>query len=53
MDIYPASCSIIINCEGIKAFSSKIQSIEFIDLAESALKALEKLSIENSHSILE
>lgn len=53
MDIFPASCATIINNGGIGAFSSRIQSFDFIDLAESALKALERISIEQSRSILD
>ena len=53
MDIFPASCAPVINAGGIEAFASKIQSIDFIDLAESAIRALEKISIEQSRSILE
>ena len=53
MDIFPNCCSTIINNTGIQAFSSRIQSFDFIDLAESGIKALERLSVEQSRSILE
>ena len=48
MDIYPQSCGVISQNGGIQAFSQRIQNIEFIDLAENAIKALEKLSYEHS-----
>jgi len=41
MDIFPNSCSVIISNQGIQAFSARIQSFDFIDLAEASIKAIE------------
>lgn len=52
MDIFPTSVNIIINCQGVSALSQKIQNLEYIDLAEKAIKALEKISSESAVSVL-
>lgn len=52
MDIYPSSVNTIINHHGVSALSQKIQSLEYIDLAEKAIKALERISSESANSVL-
>ena len=52
MDIYPSSVNTIINHQGVTALSQKIQSLEYIDLAEKAIKALERISSESANSVL-
>lgn len=53
LDIIPQACRIIVNCGGIEILCQKIQNIEYIDVAESAIRALEKVSVEYGPSILE
>lgn len=53
LDIVPQACRIIVNCGGIEILCQKIQNIEYIDVAESAIRALEKVSVEYGPSILE
>lgn len=38
MDILPNSCNTVVNCGGVKIFVEKIQHIEYIDVAEQAIK---------------
>ena len=38
IDIFPSVCNNIVNCEGVKHLCTKIQNIEYIDLAEGAIK---------------
>jgi E3 ubiquitin-protein ligase TRIP12 len=52
MDIFPSAVNTIINHQGVAALSQKIQNLEYIDLAEKAIKALERISSEAAHSIL-
>jgi E3 ubiquitin-protein ligase TRIP12 len=52
MDIFPSAVNTIVNHQGVAALSLKIQNLEFIDLAEKAIKALERISSESASSIL-
>lgn len=52
MDIFPSAVNTIINHQGVAALSQKIQSLEYIDLAEKAIKALERISSEAANSVL-
>ena len=52
MDIFPSSVNTIINHHGVTVLSQKIQNLEYIDLAEKAIRALERISSEAAHSVL-
>eukprot|EP01103_Thecamoeba_quadrilineata_P015346 TRINITY_DN481_c1_g1_i1.p1 TRINITY_DN481_c1_g1~~TRINITY_DN481_c1_g1_i1.p1 ORF type:complete len:1638 (-),score=371.48 TRINITY_DN481_c1_g1_i1:6-4919(-) len=52
MESLPSSCSSIVHYGAVPMFCSKLLSIEFIDLAEQSLQALEKLSVEHPASVL-
>lgn len=52
MDIFPSAVNTIINHQGVTALSQKIQNLEYIDLAEKAIKALERISSESAISVL-
>lgn len=52
MDIFPSAVNTIINHQGVTALSEKIQNLEYIDLAEKAIKALERISSESANSVL-
>ena len=52
MDILPNCCNTVVNCGGVKILVERIQHIEYIDVAEQAIKGLEKISTENPHSIV-
>lgn len=57
MEIFPSSVNTIINKSNdngsiIGALSSKIQNLEYIDVAEKAIKALERISLESAASVL-
>ena len=52
MDIFPNAVNTIINHQGVTSLSQKIQSLEYIDLAEKAIKALERISSEAGNSVL-
>lgn len=52
MDIFPSAVNTIINHQGVAALSQKIQSLEYIDLAEKAIRALERISSEAANSVL-
>ena len=51
-DVFPPSCSYIIRHGAVDAFCARLLSIEYIDLAEQSLQALEKLSHEHPGSLL-
>lgn len=53
MDIFPNAVNTIINHQGVTALSQKIQNLEYIDLAEKAIKALERISSEAAGSVLQ
>lgn len=57
MDIFPSSVNTIINKSNDKgsvigALSNKIQNLEYIDVAEKSIKALERISSESAITIL-
>ena len=53
MDIFPNICNNIVKNGGVKCFAQVLErSMGFIDLNEACIKALEKISIENTHAIL-
>lgn len=52
LDIMPAASKFLVNSGGVEVLCQKMQNFEFIDVAESAIKALEKISYEFGLSIL-
>lgn len=52
MDALPNVANLVASTGGVSAICSKLTNIEFIDMAEHAIKALEKLSYENGPAIL-
>lgn len=48
----PSSCLAIVRHEGVPALCARLLSIEYIDLAEQCLQALEKLSTEHPQACL-
>ena len=53
LDINPRFTSCIVKQNGIKSIINLTQNIEFIDLAESSIKCIEKMSIETPFILLE
>jgi hypothetical protein len=53
IDILPNLTKIFVSSGAIPAICAKLTSFEFIDLAESAIKALEKLGHEHGQAILQ
>lgn len=51
-DVFPPACSYIIRHGAVSAFCARLLNIEYIDLAEQSLQALEKLSHEHPGSLL-
>mmetsp|Transcript_12243 Transcript_12243/g.39389 ORF Transcript_12243/g.39389 Transcript_12243/m.39389 type:complete len:1911 (-) Transcript_12243:1069-6801(-) len=52
MDAIPSSSAAIVHFDGVPLFCERLLSIEYIDLAEQALHALEKLSQEHPLAVL-
>lgn len=52
-DVLPTSCSAIVRHGAVPAFCARLLTIEYIDLAEQSLQALEKLSHEHPHALLQ
>jgi len=52
MDAIPSSSAAIVHFDGVPLFCERLLSIEYIDLAEQALHALEKLSQEHPLALL-
>lgn len=52
LDIVPQASGILIINEGVPVLCQKIQNFEYIDVAENAIRALEKMSIEHGAAIL-
>lgn len=52
LDIMPAASKILVNSGGIEVLCLKMQNFEYIDVAESAIKALEKISHDYGLAIL-
>lgn len=51
-DVFPPSCISIIRHGAVPAFCARLLTIEFIDLAEQSLQALEKLSHNHASTLL-
>lgn len=51
-DIFPPACASIIRHGAVPAFCTRLLNIEYIDLAEQSLQALEKLSHRHPGSLL-
>lgn len=51
-DVFPPSCGSIIRHGAVPAFCARLLTIEYIDLAEQSLQALEKLSHDHAGSLL-
>ena len=52
MDVLPSSSTALVHYDAVPLFCEKLLSIEYIDLAEQSLQALEKLSHEHPLAIL-
>jgi E3 ubiquitin-protein ligase TRIP12 len=52
MDAIPSSSAAVVHFDGVQLFCERLLSIEYIDLAEQALHALEKLSQEHPLAVL-
>lgn len=52
-DVLPSSCTVIVRHGAVPAFCARLLTIEYIDLAEQSLQALEKLSHDHSHALLQ
>ncbi len=53
LDINPRYTSCIIKWNGVGKIVKMTQNIEYIDCAESAIKAIEKMSFENPYAMIE
>eukprot|EP01091_Cochliopodium_minus_P006638 TRINITY_DN1664_c0_g5_i1.p1 TRINITY_DN1664_c0_g5~~TRINITY_DN1664_c0_g5_i1.p1 ORF type:complete len:1844 (+),score=682.30 TRINITY_DN1664_c0_g5_i1:44-5533(+) len=53
MSNIPASISFIVKYDGVKKIVAKFQNIEYVDVAESAITTLHKISSENPELVLE
>ncbi|KAL4436702.1 hypothetical protein ABPG75_003841 [Micractinium tetrahymenae] len=51
-DVFPPACGSIIRHGAVPAFCARLLTIEYIDLAEQSLQALEKLSHDHPASLL-
>jgi len=49
----PQSSRVLVNSGGVEVLCQKMQNIEYIDVAEAAIRALEKISFDYGLSILE
>ncbi|KAL6764034.1 armadillo-type protein, partial [Haematococcus lacustris] len=52
-DVIPQSCAPIVRHGAVSSFCQRLLTIEYIDLAEQSLQALEKLSHEHSPALLQ
>eukprot|EP00667_Euglena_gracilis_P000444 EG_transcript_444 len=52
MEALPSSCNVVVGAGAVPVFCEKLLAIEFIDLAEQCLGALDKLSQEHPHVLL-
>lgn len=52
-DVLPQSCGAIVRHGAVVSFCQRLLTIEYIDLAEQSLQALEKLSHEHSPALLQ
>lgn len=46
IEALPVTCSVVVSCQAVPTLCSKLLTIEYIDLAEQSLTALEKLSVD-------
>eukprot|EP00300_Choanocystis_sp_HF-7_P009738 c16608_g1_i1.p1 GENE.c16608_g1_i1~~c16608_g1_i1.p1 ORF type:complete len:1572 (+),score=317.42 c16608_g1_i1:1741-6456(+) len=53
MEAMPPACGVVANSGAPQHLCAKLLSIEFIDLAEESLRAIEKLSVEHSRQLFE
>eukprot|EP00698_Gefionella_okellyi_P017273 TRINITY_DN5031_c0_g1_i1.p1 TRINITY_DN5031_c0_g1~~TRINITY_DN5031_c0_g1_i1.p1 ORF type:complete len:1695 (-),score=309.88 TRINITY_DN5031_c0_g1_i1:43-5127(-) len=53
MDVIPPSCARIVGFGAVPSFCNKLLTIEYIDVAEQSLLALEKISHEHASAILQ
>ena len=52
MEVLPASCNAINSAGAIPIFVARVLTFEYIDLAENAIQALEKISYEHPTAVL-
>jgi E3 ubiquitin-protein ligase TRIP12 len=52
-DVLPSSCGAIVRHGAVPAFCARLLAIEYIDLAEQSLQALEKLSHDHATALLQ
>ena len=52
LDIMPAASKLLVNSGGVEVLCQKMQNFEYIDVAESSIKALEKVSGEFGLAVL-
>ncbi|KAI8471467.1 MAG: armadillo-type protein, partial [Monoraphidium minutum] len=52
-DVLPTSCGAIVRHGAVQAFCARLLAIEYIDLAEQSLQALDKLSNEHPAALLQ
>jgi len=52
LDILPNASSVLVNNDGVLTLCEKVQYFEYSDVAENAIKALEKVSIDYGDAIL-
>src|SRR5690349_19876144 len=52
-DVLPTFCAAIVRHGAVPAFCARLLTIEYIDLAEQSLQALEKLSHEHPQALLQ
>ena len=52
MDTVTNSIAMMANAGGVSALSAKLMNFEYIDMAEHAIKAFERLSYDNSTAVL-
>lgn len=53
MEAMPPACGVVANSDAPAHLCAKLLSIEFIDLAEESLRAIEKLSVDHSQQLFE
>eukprot|EP00898_Chlorokybus_atmophyticus_P003350 jgi/Chlat1/4015/Chrsp26S04084 len=52
IDVLPSSCAAVVHHGAVPAFCARLLTIEYIDLAEQSLQALEKISHEHPAAVL-
>eukprot|EP00245_Coleochaete_scutata_P015662 TRINITY_DN706_c0_g1_i1.p1 TRINITY_DN706_c0_g1~~TRINITY_DN706_c0_g1_i1.p1 ORF type:complete len:1941 (-),score=419.45 TRINITY_DN706_c0_g1_i1:667-6414(-) len=51
-DVLPSSCAAVVHYGAVPSFCARLLTIEYIDLAEQSLQALEKISHEHPSAVL-